>query len=215
MTYELIAEYLPNLIVIVTIFTVGVASPGPATLMILGTAMSRGRASAIALSFGVMTGSIFWASVAALGFVAAIQTSASLFMAMKIAGGVYLFYLAVRSWRSALISQDPASPKAGAAISMRAFFLRGLLLHLTNPKAPLVWLATLSVGLGDDVPGPFLVTAIGLCALIAMIVFIGYAMLFSTAGASRFYLACRRPLEAFLGCLFGAAAVSMLTHRIN
>ncbi|WP_298806602.1 LysE family transporter [uncultured Lentibacter sp.] len=107
MTYDLLTQFLPNLLIILTIFSIGVASPGPATLMILGTAMSQGRASAMALSLGVVAGSMFWACVAALGFVAAIKTSASLFMALKIAGGLYLFFLAFRSWRSALTPGKP------------------------------------------------------------------------------------------------------------
>ena len=215
MTYDLLIQYLPNLLIILTIFTVGVASPGPATLMILGTAMSRGRTAAIALSFGVVAGSIFWACVAALGFVAAIKASASLFIAMKIAGGLYLLYLAFRSWRSALAIGGASQVRAASAISLRGFFVRGLLLHLTNPKAPLVWLATLSVGLGDAAPTPFLMIAIGLCALVAIIVFVGYAFLFSTSTAARFYVSFRRPFDALLGLLFGAAAIKILTYQVD
>jgi len=215
LTYDLFVQFLPNLLIVLTIFTIGVASPGPATLMILGTAMSQGRASAMALSFGVVAGSMFWACVAALGFVAAIKTSASLFMALKIAGGLYLFYLAFRSWRSALTPGKPLQVPAGSAVNFRGFFIRGLLLHLTNPKAPLVWLATLSVGLGDSAPTPFLMLAIGLCAVVAIVVFVGYAFVFSTPTAARFYISFRRPFDAVLGLLFGAAAIKILTSKVS
>jgi threonine/homoserine/homoserine lactone efflux protein len=100
--FDLLGHYLPSLLAILAIFTVGVASPGPATLMILGTAMDRGRSSAVALSLGVVTGSLFWGCVAAFGFVAALKASASLFTALKLSGGLYLLYLAFRSWRSVL-----------------------------------------------------------------------------------------------------------------
>lgn len=215
MTYEVLIQFLPNLLIILTIFTIGVASPGPATLMILGTAMSRGRTSAIALSLGVVAGSVFWACIAALGFVAAIKTSANLFTAMKIAGGLYLFYLAFRSWRSALTPGHSPRRQAGSTLGLRGLFLRGLLLHLTNPKAPLVWLATLSVGLGDTAPTPFFILTIGLCAVVAIIVFVGYAFLFSTSAAARFYISFRRPFDAALVFLFSAAAIKILTSRIN
>lgn len=215
MTYDLLTQFLPNLLIILTIFSIGVASPGPATLMILGTAMSQGRASAMALSLGVVAGSMFWACVAALGFVAAIKTSASLFMALKIAGGLYLFFLAFRSWRSALTPGKPLQAPGGSAVNFRSFFIRGLLLHLTNPKAPLVWLATLSVGLGDSAPTPFLMLAIGLCAVIAIAVFVGYAFVFSTPTAARFYISVRRPFDAVLGLLFGAAAIKILTSKVT
>ncbi|MEQ9246713.1 MAG: LysE family translocator, partial [Nitratireductor sp.] len=60
MAADLWTQYLPGLALVLSIFTIGVASPGPATLMIMGTAMSRGRPSAVALSLGVVTGSMFW-----------------------------------------------------------------------------------------------------------------------------------------------------------
>ena len=215
MTYDLLILYFPSLLVILTIFVVGVASPGPATLMILGTAMSRGRASSVALSLGVVTGSLFWGCIAAFGFVAAIKASAALFTVMKLAGGLYLFYLVFRSWRSALTADDSLRVPSATPPSLRRSYVSGLLLHLTNPKAPLVWLATLSAGLGDAAPLSFLVLAIILCELVAILVFVGYAFLFSTPTASQFYISFRRPFDAVLGLLFGAAAVKVLTSRVN
>ncbi|MEM9498662.1 MAG: LysE family transporter [Pseudomonadota bacterium] len=215
MSYEVLLQYLPAIFIILTIFTVGVASPGPATLMILGTAMSRGRATAIALSLGVVTGSLFWGCLAAFGFVAAIKASASLFTAMKIAGGLYLFYLAFRSWRSALTPGANLQLKTVTKVSLKRNYVRGLLLHITNPKAPLVWLATLSVGLDDAAPLPFLVLTILLCQLVAITIFVGYAFLFSTPTASRIYLSFRRPFDAILGLLFGAAGLKILSSRLN
>lgn len=208
-------QYLPNLLVILSIFTVGVASPGPATLMILGTAMARGRTPAIAVSCGVVLGSMFWAGTAALGFVAALQTSATVFIALKLAGGAYLIFLAAKSWRSAFTPGGATAFSSIGTGSLRRCFAQGLLLHLTNPKAPLIWLATLSAGVGERAPAAFLMTAILLCAFVAMAVFVGYAFLFSTQTASRFYLSVRRPVDAVLGLLFGAAALKILTYRLN
>jgi threonine efflux protein len=100
-------------------------------------------------------------------------------------------------------------------LSLRRIYVRDLLLHLTNPKAPLVWLATLSIGLGDAAPLPFLILAILLCELVAIIVFVGYAFLFSTPTASLLYILFRRPFDAVLGVLFGTAAIKILTSRMN
>ena len=210
-----LSEDLSGLLVILTIFTVGVASPGPATLMILGTAMARGRGPAVALSFGVVLGSMVWASVAALGFVAALKASATLFALLKLAGGLYLLFLAVKAWRSALTPDANLKIGSAGSKSPSRCFVQGLLLHLTNPKAPLVWMATLSVGGLHTASLPFLMTAILLCALIGITVFVGYALVFSTQKASRVYLAARRPLDAVIGVLFGAAAIRLLTYRLT
>ena len=195
-----LSEWLPNLLAVLSIFTIGVASPGPATLMIVGTAMGHGRSQAVALSIGVVAGSMVWAAVAAAGFVAALETSATLFTALRLVGGLYLLVLAVKALRSALGVEPKAAVRSAGESGLRRCFLQGLLLHLSNPKAPLVWLATLTV-------------AILLCAVTATAVFVGYAFLFSTPAVSRAYLAARRPVDATIGVLFGAAAVKVLTYR--
>ena len=89
-----------------------------------------------------------------------------------------------------------------------------MLPFLVLAGASLVWLATLSVGMGDTAPLPLLMLTVLLCAFMAMIVFVGYAFLFSTMAASRFYISFRRPFDAVLGFLFGAAAIKILTARI-
>ena len=215
MTSELLATYYPSLLIILTVFIVGVASPGPATLMILGTAMSNGRSAAVALSLGVVTGSLFWGLIAAFGFVAALEASAGLFIGMKIAGGLYLFYLAFRSIRSALTPSHSLQTQSFSSKSLKRSYAKGLLIHLTNPKAPLVWLATLSVGLGDTAPPQMLMLALGLCCSAAIVVFIGYAFLFSTPTAARLYMSFRRPFDAVIGILFSAAAVKIITSRVE
>lgn len=92
-------------------------------------------------------------------------------------------------------------------------YLRGLLLHLTNPKAPLVWMATLSVGAASTAPPAFLFTAVTVCALAGMAVFVGYACLFSTRSAVRAYRTMRRPFDLVIGTLFGAAGIRLLTLK--
>lgn len=72
-----------------------------------------------------------------------------------------------------------------------------------------------AVGVGETAPAAFLMIAILLCAIVAVTVFVGYAFLFSTQTASRFYLSIRRPIDGLLGALFGAAAFKILTYRPN
>jgi len=214
MPADLLSLYLPNLLLILSIFIVGAASPGPATLMILNVSAREGRAAGVMLSLGIVTGSVFWACVAALGFVAALKTSVLFFTAMKMAGGLYLLFLAFRAFRSA--SRKPASSvteEAPEPIPHGTQYLRGLLLHLTNPKAPLVWMATLSVGAAATAPPAFLYTAVALCAFAGTGVFVGYACLFSTRSAATAYQKMRRPFDIVIGTLFGAAGIRLLTLK--
>lgn len=139
-----LSQHWHTLLIIVSVFAVGAASPGPATLMILNTAIIQGRrqALALALSLGVISGSMIWATVAAFGSVATIETSTNLFVIMKFAAGLYLLYLSAKSFFSALSPSSMFDPPSSTSQSIKQQSLRGLLIHLTNPKAPLVWLAT-------------------------------------------------------------------------
>jgi spore maturation protein SpmA len=60
MIFESLTPYLQNLFLILSVFIIGAASPGPATLMILNTGVTSGRRSSVALSLGIVTGSAFW-----------------------------------------------------------------------------------------------------------------------------------------------------------
>ena len=98
--------------------------------------------------------------------------------------------------------------------SWRQLYLRGLLLHLTNPKAILVWLsiAFIAVPVREGVSHTGLVVA-G-CMGLGVLVFGSYAILFSTASARRIYAAIRRWLEGSLAIVFGVAGFELLTSRI-
>lgn len=57
-------------------YIVATASPGPSNMAIMGTAMRDGRLPALALTAGVITGSLFWAILAATGMSAVLAAYA-------------------------------------------------------------------------------------------------------------------------------------------
>ena len=130
-----------------------------------------------------------------------------------IAGGLYLLYLAVRSARSAMRGQAPLLRSGDQATRRSALYRRGILLHLTNPKAVLSWIAIMSLGLRPGAPGstPWIITA-G-CACLGLVVFVGYALVFSTAPMVRAYQKARRGIEATLALFFGYAGLRLLLSR--
>ncbi|MEO2038787.1 MAG: LysE family translocator, partial [Martelella sp.] len=54
----MLGEYLPQLMLAWSILLVGVFSPGPSVMLILGVAMGQGRGSAVATALGVACGSM-------------------------------------------------------------------------------------------------------------------------------------------------------------
>ena len=189
-------------------------SPGPATLGIMGTSMGEGRRAGLCFALGILAGSASWGVAAALGMGALMLANAWLFAVVKYAGAAYLLYLAVKSLRSAFSDRHLAEGKVHRG-SPRRIFVKGALIHLTNPKAILAWGAVYAILLP---PGSTPGEIAGMFAFLfagSILVFIGYALLFSTRGAVRMYRAARRWFELTFAALFGAAAVRILTVRLE
>ena len=135
-------SHLPNLLLVFSAFAVAVGSPGPSNMMIMATAMDAGRKPALVLALSVTTGSFTWGILSAIGVSAMIAAHAGAIVVIKIAGGMYLLYLAWRSGRSAL-RKDAALHAASVSAhqSFGRIYMRGYLMHLTNPKAIIGWTA--------------------------------------------------------------------------
>jgi threonine efflux protein len=63
---------------------VAAASPGPATLAIVGTAMADGRRTALRLALGVLSGSLIWSIAAAAGLAALMLTHGWIVQAIRL-----------------------------------------------------------------------------------------------------------------------------------
>src|SRR5690348_1735661 len=129
---------------------VAVASPGPAVLAIAGTSMRAGRRTGLAFASGVSTGSVSWSAGAAAGLSAVMLANAWLIEAIRWCGALYLLYLAFKSARAALKPGDGTMPAGLTAATARRAYARGLMLHLTNPKAILFFGSLYSFGVPAD-----------------------------------------------------------------
>ncbi|WP_250944374.1 LysE family translocator [Ciceribacter sichuanensis] len=205
-------EHLHHLLLVYLTYLIAVASPGPSNMAIMGVAMNRGRASAVALALGILTGSMFWAALTATGISTILARYAEALFVIKIAGGLYLLYLAYKSAKSALSSGDPRMT-TDTATKWTTLYRKGLLLHLTNPKSILGWIAIMSLGLRPDAPAHTLAAIVGGCAVIGFSVFIGYALMFSTAVMGRAYRKSRRWIEGTLAMVFGFAGIRLLLSK--
>jgi threonine/homoserine/homoserine lactone efflux protein len=110
-----------------------VMSPGQSFLFIVRTAIADGRPPALAATLGMGVGSCIWAVAAMLGMAIVLQQAAWAYALLKIAGGLYLIYLAVMVWRHASNIMDVDGDGMGHARLSTAFG-RGLLIQIGNPK---------------------------------------------------------------------------------
>ncbi|MFJ5299045.1 LysE family translocator [Pseudomonas sp. NPDC088368] len=205
-----------HFLLVFTAYIVGAASPGPSNMRIMGVAMHQGRRSALALAAGVISGSFFWGTMAATGISALLTQYAQALVLLKVAGGAYLLFLAIKAARSALTSDERIARVATAtpSLSPSKLYQRGLLMHITNPKALLGWVATMTLGLGPDASSTTVAIILAGCAVLSVTIFCGYAIAFSTGPMVRGYRKARRWIEGTLAFVYGAAGMKLLFSRV-
>ena len=134
--------YLPGILLAYSAFLLGVSSPGPNVMAVIGTSMSVSRKAGISLALGVASGSFTWAMFTALGLSALLATYAAAITIIKIVGGLYLLFLAYKAFKSAASAHDiQARTLDGQTRSPFGYALRGYIIQMTNPKAALTWIA--------------------------------------------------------------------------
>jgi amino acid exporter len=209
-----ISAYLPGILLAYSAFLLGIASPGPNVLAIMGTSMSVGRRSGIALALGIAVGSFLWALLTAGGLSAVLAAYAPALTAIKIGGGLYLLWLAWKSLRSAISADGvDGTGLVGGRRSPFTYFVRGLAIQMTNPKAALTWVAIISLGLDENAPLWVGISIVTGTTILSVILHIGYATLFSTPPMARLYSKARRWIQGGLSAFFGFAGVKLLLDR--
>jgi threonine/homoserine/homoserine lactone efflux protein len=119
-------------------------SPGPAVLMAARTGMVEGMRTGVFLAFGIAFGAVFWASAALFGLSVLFEVAPSLLWALKLAGGIYLLWMAWHMWQHAAEPMTTDSPDAPPRSAVSALWL-GIRTQLANPK-PAVCRAALRPG---------------------------------------------------------------------
>ncbi|TAJ52833.1 MAG: LysE family translocator [Nevskiaceae bacterium] len=116
----------------------GAASPGPSFVLVARTAAASSRAQGVAAALGMGLGGLVFALAALAGLQALLLALPSLYLALKLAGGLYLAYLGIRIWRGAGQARLDLGPALGGARASRPFLL-GLVTQLSNPKTAIVY----------------------------------------------------------------------------
>ncbi len=126
-------------------------APGPDNIFVLTQSAMNGRRAGIFITLGLCTGLIVHTLAVAVGVAAIFQVSAIAFTALKIVGAAYLLYLAWGAFRSG--AQEINSENHNT-LSSGAFYRRGIIMNITNPKVAIFFLAFLPQFINPDASEP-------------------------------------------------------------
>jgi threonine/homoserine/homoserine lactone efflux protein len=117
---------------------IAAAIPGPGVTALVARALGSGFRETFFMGLGVILGDMIYLTAVVLGLALIAQTFTTLFLVVKLAGVLYLGYIAWKLWTAGLLPEDiKAKPSTNAAMS----FLSGLLVTLGNPKTMLFYVA--------------------------------------------------------------------------
>ena len=118
-----------------TALSLAILTPGPAIIAAVQTAFAHGRERALPYALGLAVGASLWCIFALLGLAVVFRLHPTLFVAMKIFGGLYLLWFAFGLWRAS--TQPLPDPARGTTKG----FWGGITLNLSNPKPALFYAA--------------------------------------------------------------------------
>lgn len=145
-------DFIPDLPVILAFALAAVVlaiTPGPDMALQLSRAINYGRAHGLACAAGAMSGIAVHTTLVALGISVLIVAAPALFLALKIAGAIYLLWLA---WQA--VTQGGGlriAARARKVPTVRQSFMTGVGINLLNPKVVLFFMTFLPqfVSAGD------------------------------------------------------------------
>jgi threonine/homoserine/homoserine lactone efflux protein len=153
-------------------------APGPDNVFVLMQSALHGRRAGIFITLGLCTGLLVHTALVALGVAALIMVSATAFLILKLVGASYLVYLAVRSLRASAstLASERASP-----LTAGRYYLRGILMNLSNPKVAIFFLAFLPQFARPDA-GSITLQLLVLGALFIVVALIVFSLIASLSG---------------------------------
>jgi threonine/homoserine/homoserine lactone efflux protein len=154
-----------DLLAFVGVSALVIVTPGQDTALTIRSTLLGGRPRGILTAFGVATGQAVWTLAASAGITALLLASEPAFLAVKLAGAVYLVFLGGQMLVRALRRQGAAARLARpqGELSSRTAFRQGVISNLGNPKMAVFFTSLLPQFAPDSGPRFAAFLALGLC----------------------------------------------------
>lgn len=200
-----------NLLTLATIGLIhllAVMSPGPSFLVTARTAVARSRADGVKVAVGLGVGSIVWSAAALLGLNLLFQQFHWLFIGMKVAGALFLLWIAFQIFRHA---EDPIEIDA-AARNERAHnpLLRGFLVQISNPKVVVFFGSIFIAMMPNAAPAWMIVTLIAIVTVNEIAWYSLVSLFFGSSPVRRGYLLAKRWIDRATGAFLGLLGLRLL-----
>ncbi|MCS4233583.1 LysE family translocator [Stenotrophomonas sp. BIGb0135] len=189
-----------------------VLTPGPNMLYLVSRSICQGRAAGLVSLSGIAVGFLVYLLCAALGITALLMAVPHAYDVLRIAGALYLLYLAWQALRPG--GRSPFELRELARDSPRRLFSMGLFTALLNPKIAVMYLSLLPQFIQPHGHGSVMAQSVAL-GLVQIATSLGVnALIVLAAGSIATFLAGRPRWQTLqrglMGTVLGGLAVRML-----
>jgi threonine/homoserine/homoserine lactone efflux protein len=199
----------------VSTFTIAAALivllPGPDTLVVLRNLVRGGRAAAARTVLGILTGLAVWVTAAALGLSAVLRASHEAYLALRIAGALYLLWIGIGSLRS---RGRPSDEPAGRRGLIGTGYPAGLATNLLNPKVGVFFVTFLPGFVPPGYPVGWMSVALG--AIFVLLTATYFAVLLAVSGPVTHWMSTvriRRRMDRVTGTVLVGFGVRLAVER--
>lgn len=193
---------------------IGAISPGPSFVFVVRTSVAHSRAEGLAASLGMGVGALIYGGLAVIGLRTLMAEGGWLFTVLKVAGGIYLVYLAYRIWRGAADPVVVQHEGARTENAGRAFWL-GLLTQLSNPKIVAVFGAVFAALLPANPPVWLYFALPPLIFLQETAWYALVALAFSSSRPRAIYLGAKLWIDRVAAALIGVLGIRLIYEAVK
>lgn len=191
-----------------------VLTPGPNMIYLVSRSITQGRLAGLVSLAGVALGFLVYLTATNLGLSVIFAAVPQVYLAVKLAGALYLGWLAVKALRPGGISLF--EPRELTPDPPRRLFAMGVMTNLLNPKAAVLYLSLIPQFVrptaGHAMMQGFVLGAVQITVSLA----VNTAIVFAS-GAIAVFLARRpgwlRVQRYLMGTVLGALAVKLATDN--
>jgi threonine/homoserine/homoserine lactone efflux protein len=192
-----------------------IVTPGPDTALTIRNSLLSGRRAGVFTAMGVSSGQAAWTLATAAGVAALLAASEPAFVAVKLLGAAYLFWLGAQSLAAAIRgrSQKRVAAVKRGALERRVAFRQGFLSNLGNPKMAAFFPSLLPQFAPQQHAFSVLLGLGFVFCLLTLVWLTAYAFAVARAGDLLGRPAIRRAVEAVTGAVLVALGVRLATER--
>lgn len=204
---------MSTLLAFVVVAAVVIVTPGQDTALVIRNTLAGRRRAGLATALGVSAGQTVWVVATSAGLATLLVASERVFLALRLAGAVYLVWLGLHSvWRALHRGTGPGPAGRAATLGRGAAFGQGALSNLGNPKMAVFFTSLLPQFAAGAAFVDLL--ALGLVFVLLTLAWLAaYALAVERASSVLHRPAVRRVFDAVTGLVLVALGLRLATER--